>query len=265
MDTEFKIHGYFPGIYHISDVTGVNFTLIVPDGQKRALLFDTGYGYLNPAPQVTELLAMHDLAISDLTVLMSHVHYDHLFGGRWFDSFYIHEKDFSLIGAYTSRECRERKLEQAREINCLPKDFDEDAFFNADYLGKARAGVPCIDGVLALNIPGHTPGSIVLYIPRYKLLLTADNWNPTTWLFFPEALPYGEYSKNMKALLDLDFSHVLCSHSGDLMPGKQVRDFIEGLVPRTFSSAVKTDSPYPGINTLLCHPEPGTNLVFRPL
>jgi hypothetical protein len=67
----------------------------------------------------------------------------------------------------------------------------------------------------------------------------------------------------MKTLLDLDFEHVLCSHSSGLMPGKQVRDYINGLVPRTFETAVKTSSPYPEINTLLCHPEPGTSLVFR--
>jgi hypothetical protein len=102
-----------------------------------------------------------------------------------------------------------------------------------------------------------------MYIPGYRLLLSSDNWNPTTWLFFPEALPVEEYAKNMKTLLSLDFEYVLCSHSGELMPGGRLKNYINGLTDKTFSGAVPAETPYPQYKTLLCHPEPETNFIFR--
>jgi glyoxylase-like metal-dependent hydrolase (beta-lactamase superfamily II) len=263
MKPDFSCDQYFPGIYHIGDVTSVNFTLIIPEGQKRALLFDSGYGYLDPKPLVAEILQRHSSGIENLTVLMSHAHHDHLLGARWFDSFYIHESDIPFVETYTAEGYRKRTLTKAKENNCLPADFDEEAYYGADYSGRFKAGIPSIEGVRILHIPGHTPGSLVLYIPRYKLIMTADNWNPTTWVFFPEALSIGDYSKNMQKLLPLDFEQVLCSHSHELIPGRRLRDYIKGLVPPTFEGAEEIETPYPLIKTLLCHPEPGTNLVFR--
>jgi glyoxylase-like metal-dependent hydrolase (beta-lactamase superfamily II) len=104
---------------------------------------------------------------------------------------------------------------------------------------------------------------LILYLPAYKLLLSGDNWNPTTWLFFPEALPVRRYAENMRKLLALDFEHVLCSHSPALTQGARLRNYINGLTEQTFAKAVKTETPYPEVYTLLCHPEPETHFVFR--
>jgi glyoxylase-like metal-dependent hydrolase (beta-lactamase superfamily II) len=263
MKPDFNYHEYFPGIYHISDVASVNFTLIVPEGQKGALLFDSGYGYFDPKPLVLEILKKHRSNIENLTVLMSHAHHDHILGGRWFDSFYIHKDDIPFVKIYTAEEYRRRTLTQAKEKKSLPDNFDESSYYSADYSRRLKGGIPSIEGVQILHIPGHTPGSLVLYIPRYKLIMTADNWNPTTWVFFPEALSIGDYTKSIQDLLPLDFEYVLCSHSSELIPGRRLRDYINGLVPSTFEKAQEIETPYPGIGTLLCHPEPGTNLVFR--
>jgi hypothetical protein len=103
----------------------------------------------------------------------------------------------------------------------------------------------------------------MIFVPEHKLMLTGDNWNPITWLFFPEAVPPQIYSHNMRELLALDFEHVLCSHSKELIPGIRLRNYINGLVPQTFAAAVPTETPYPEIKTMLCHPEPEFGLVFR--
>jgi glyoxylase-like metal-dependent hydrolase (beta-lactamase superfamily II) len=266
MKSKYSCHEYFPGIYHIND-DGVYMTLMfVAPARGRAgeaLLFDAGYGFSSPRPFITELLEKHGLDPSRLTVLVSHVHHDHLLGARWFDSFFIHQADFPLLDTYTNEATRTRVLSAKENSGSVPDDFDRTAYYSADFQSRARTDIPAIQGVDILHVPGHTPGSLVLYIPAYKLLLTADDWNPTTWLFFPEALPAEEYAKNMKSLLALAFEHVLCSHAGDLFPGERLRNYINGLTNETFAKGVPAETPYPRIKTLLSHPEPGTNFVFR--
>jgi glyoxylase-like metal-dependent hydrolase (beta-lactamase superfamily II) len=256
-------HEYFPGVYHIGDALGVHMTLIVPEGTGRALLFDSCNGLSDPGPLVAALLEKHGLGVEKLSLVISHAHRDHVFGARWFDSFYIHEDDVPLTAIYTTKDMRAGVLKKAIDRGVVPEGFDEDAFYRADYQRRIKPGIPSFAGIDIVHLPGHTPGSLVLFFPKYRLLLTADNWNPTTWLFFPEALWVEDYAKNMRTLLSIDFEYVLCSHSGSLMPGSRLRSYINGLTEEIFSGAVPAETPYPQYKTLLCHPEPETNFIFR--
>jgi glyoxylase-like metal-dependent hydrolase (beta-lactamase superfamily II) len=260
---QFNYSEYFPGIYHIADPLGVQFTLIILRAENKAVLFDCGYGFTDWRPWVNSLLKAHNHAPGDVYVIASHAHHDHILGARWADHFYIHADDYPQLSVYASRENRIRVLERMRTSGMLTAPFDEGSYIAEDIASRARKDLPCFTGIEVIPLPGHTPGSLVLYLNEYKLLLTADNWNPTTWVFFPEALPVDRYAQNMRRLLALDFEHVLCSHAGELMAGSRLRNYINGLSPETFASAEPVSSPYPQIETLLCHPEPGTSLVFR--
>jgi glyoxylase-like metal-dependent hydrolase (beta-lactamase superfamily II) len=264
----FETNEYFPGVYHISAGGSVMMTLIVLEesrqgASKDALLFDAGYGLLDPRPFIQEILAKHRLGLENLKVLMSHVHHDHILGGSWFDSFFLHTDDAPLLDVYTGELYRSKVLGKLSGTGELPPAFDRQRFLSVSYNDRFRVDLPQCNQIEILHVPGHTPGTLLLYLPKYKLLLTGDNWNPTTWLFFPEALPVRRYAEHMRKLLALDFEHVLCSHSPMLMPGDRLRSYIRGLTEQTFAKAVKTETPYLEINTLLCHPEPETNFVFR--
>lgn len=259
----YETHEYFPCVYHINAGGSVMMTLIVFEESGQALLFDTGYGLLDPRPFIREILAKHGLKPDVLQVLMSHAHHDHILGGSWFNSFYLHPDDAPLVNVYSGEHYRIKVLEKLSGAGELPDSFDRSRFLSAAYGDRVRVDIPQFSGAEILHIPGHTPGSLLLYLPAHKLLLTGDNWNPTTWLFFREALPVRRYAENMRQLLALDFEHVLCSHSSALTSGERLRDYIHGLTEQTFTEAVKTETPYPEINTLLCHPEPETNFVFR--
>jgi glyoxylase-like metal-dependent hydrolase (beta-lactamase superfamily II) len=263
MNTRFSHTEHFPGIYHITDSMGVQFTLIIPAGSAQALLFDTGYGLFDPKPYLASLLWEHGLDLRALSVLLSHAHHDHTLGARWFDAFYIHHADRAALKVYTTEHTRRRVLAQAQEKGVLPADFDPAAFFQTDYPSRVKEGLPSVAGIDIHHIPGHTQGSLVLYIREHRLLLSADNWNPTTWLFFPEALAATDYAENMRRLLALDFDYVLCSHAKNRLNGARLRQFINGLTAETFAGASPVQTPYPEIRTLLCHPEPGTDFVFR--
>ena len=73
----FELNRVCPGVTHIRDAMGVCMTLI--EGEKSALLVDTGYG--------TENVAEYIRALTDkpLTVLLTHNHHDHALGARWFE------------------------------------------------------------------------------------------------------------------------------------------------------------------------------------
>jgi glyoxylase-like metal-dependent hydrolase (beta-lactamase superfamily II) len=266
------------GVFHITDIMGVQFTLLTYD--NAAVLIDTGYGLFNPRPLLGDILAKHtSLGLRDLRVVLTHAHYDHSLGSRHFDEVYVHPKDFELAYYYTRREFKESVLGQfnakreagtllvnaKHEADALPNglDFDKTSYYTDTYNFKPLE-TEAIGGLKLIHTAGHTPGSVVGYDEKRKLLLTGDNWNPTTWLFFSEALPVEVYAQNMKVLLDSSFEHVLASHDSNLISGKRLSAYINGLNEKTFGEAVRTfDTPYPEIETYVCRPEPETSLVFK--
>jgi glyoxylase-like metal-dependent hydrolase (beta-lactamase superfamily II) len=262
-NSQFKHNEYFPGVYHITDSMDVQFTLMVREENPAAVLFDAGYGLFDPRPYILDLLKKHGLDLTALRVVVSHAHHDHLPGVRWFPFFHIHQDEIPVLEVYTREQFRHRVLVQAKEKKIIPADFNENEFLHNDYRDRALCKLPVIPGIDFLSVPGHTPGSLMMYIESYKLLLTGDDWNPTTWLFFPEALPVASYADNMRNLLSLDFEQALCSHSKELIPGIRLRNYINGLTPEVFAHAAPAETPYPEIKTMRCHPEPETNLIFR--
>jgi glyoxylase-like metal-dependent hydrolase (beta-lactamase superfamily II) len=194
---------------------------------------------------------------------LSHAHYDHLPGARWFERFYLCRGEIPVLDTYTEEAYLRRVLAQARIRGILPAGFDEGSFLGTDYRRRAREELPQLPGLELIPLPGHTPGSLVLYVREYRLLLTGDNWNPVTWLFFPEAVPVGDYAENMRRLLPPDYRWALCPHSRELIPGGRLRRFVDGLRPALFGAAEPAETPYPAIKTLGCRPEPESLLVFR--
>ena len=112
-----------------------------------------------------------------------------------------------------------------------------------------------------MKCPGHTPGSAVVYVPEHKLLLTADDWNPCTWLFFPKALGAEEYRANVRRLLELPFEHVLCSHQPHLYERNTFESFVSGLTDECLRSARKVEMGHPA-DTREASPAEGQIFVF---
>ena len=65
-----------PGVRHIRDGLGVCFTLLT--GGTRALLVDAGYGVEDVSAFV------HTLTDLPVTLWLTHGHFDHAPGARWF-------------------------------------------------------------------------------------------------------------------------------------------------------------------------------------
>ena len=250
----------FPGITHITDAMGVSFTLI--EGTEYSILFDTGYGLEDTASFVSTLTS------KPLKVLLSHGHHDHVLGARWFSETYLAEEDLAEFRERTGPEQRKKVTEQAKDRNVgVPDDYLKSGIQTP----KPIFFPDCTDGfssvtekpggltVRVIRIPGHTPGSIILHIPEYHLLLTGDNWNPCTWMWFPTSLPVCIWRNNMQRLIrsieknrDAEIDHVLCSHQPIMRTGKEIKAFLEYMTDERIASAPAADMGAP-INTHMIH------------
>ena len=243
----------FPGIFHITDAMGVSFTLLT--GSERALLIDTGYGLEDAAAYV------HTLTSRPVVVLLTHGHHDHALGARWFPFVQMSAEDLPVFRLRTAAAQRARVLEQAAAKGlCAPDDFLTAPIPDPDPVvwDRTLAGFPCRVynpgglEILAVQVPGHTPGSIMLFVPEYGLLLTGDDWNPCTWMWFPESLSVVTWRKNMRAVLPAieketgaGISHVLCSHQPAPREGAELREYLDYMSDERLDSAPSVDMNSP--------------------
>ncbi len=218
-----------PGIWHISDCLGVCFTLLA--GAKRALLVDTGYGLEDVQAFVRTITPL------PLTVFLTHAHHDHILGARWVEQTCMLTDDLGLFAKYSSFAQRSRVQEQAHARGLqTPPDFLDASIPMPQAIGPCAVDLGGMTAQI-MACPGHTPGSAVIYVPERKLLLTGDNWNPCTWLFFEEALPVQAYRAHMRAIQQLPFTHVLCSHQPVLFDRGRLDDFLNGLTDEALQNA----------------------------
>lgn len=238
----FQAKEVLPGVYHIQDALGVCMTLLV--GDTQALLLDTGYGVEDVASFIRTITA------KPLTVVLTHGHHDHALGAMWFDQTLMFEEDREDFLTYTGEKQRKRIWEQARGKGLTVRGDYRSVFIPTPQplqgqtmdLGGMRVEI--------IHCPGHTPGSAAAYVPERKLLLTGDDWNPCTWLFFPKALPVKEYRANVRQLSVLPYEHVLCSHQPVLFPREKMDSFLAALTDGTLRAASRVHmEAYPDIET----------------
>ena len=231
--SNFSLHEVLPGVMHIADGMGVYMTLLT--GSEQALLIDTGYGLEDVSSFV------HQLTDKPLTVLITHAHHDHALGARWFEQTLMFPQDLPFWPVYTDQRQRSAVAEQAAGKGlAVPGDYLSAPITQPLPLAEGDIN---LGGMTAqvIRCPGHTPGSAVVYVPERRLLLTGDDWNPCTWLFFQESLPAQAYRKNVRALLSLPFEHVLCPHRASLYPRAAFEAFLRGLSDDALRAARRAD------------------------
>lgn len=266
----FRAEKVFPGVTHISDAMGVSMTLI--EGTERAILFDTGYGTENVKDFVQTLTG------KPVSVLLSHGHHDHILGVRWFGKSSMCSEDLDEFRLRTGSLQRTKVAKQA-EQKCvpIPEDFmsviftEPEAIIFEDFSGRFEQKTEDLGQmhIQVIHVPGHTPGSIVLYLKELRLLLTGDDWNPCTWIWFPSSLPVHRWRENMKELIHTlekehgqEILYVLCSHQPKVRDAKELKAFLEYMDDERLESAPAVDMGVP-IETHEIRKEPeGWTLLF---
>ena len=226
------------GVWHIRDAMGVCVTLLA--GRNGALLIDTAYGLGDLRGFIREITPLEP------RVVLTHGHHDHALGAMGFDEVFLLRGDREVYAEYTATGQRKRVLCQAAEkgIALSPeererylarpmppaRDISEDEI---DLGGMTARLIPC---------PGHTPGSLLVLVPERRLLLTGDNYNPCTWVFFHESLGPRNYRENMRAALALPFDRVLCPHDAAVQPRERMERFFDGIGDEALENAAPSSA-----------------------
>ena len=181
-------------------------------GDSRALLFDTCCG-------LDDLMgAVRELTDLPLLVINSHGHYDHVGGNAQFDRVYLHPADFPLLQLHTPEQLERWRREMAPDTendtavvslgiwgNTLPLDFQE-----FDLGGLSGELIP---------LPGHTGGSVGVWFPSLRLLLSGDALTPVMCLHFAGHLSTAEQETTLLRVMGLRPVRYLTSHQDHAFDG----------------------------------------------
>lgn len=142
------------------------------EGDERALLIDAGLGISNITLEVNKLTD------KPVTVVATHIHWDHIGGHKYYPDFYVHEAETHwLNGGFPLSIEAIRKMVVDR---CdLPEEFDV-----GDYeLFQGKPTRILHDGeiidlggrtLMVLHTPGHSPGHMCFFEKRTGYLFTGD-------------------------------------------------------------------------------------------
>lgn len=169
-----KVSQVAPDLYEITETDSVHCWLIV--GEKRALLFDIGYGYEDIRPLVREITEL------PLTLVVSHGDPDHSLGARWFDEVWIHPLDLGKM-IWNDNDTLKRQAVEYRLHKCpeLEGEIDVDSFFALRFENvkphflfdgdRIDLGGTVLE---VLHTPGHSYGHIMLFDAARGRLFSGD-------------------------------------------------------------------------------------------
>ena len=188
-------------------------------GEKRALLMDTNLG----VGHLKELV--DSLTDKPYDVVLTHGHIDHAPGASEFEHIYMNRADIPIYLESIPLEERLGYLqanlgERFSDYGFTPEDFtvaDPDMVFH-----DLENGMVFDLGGLHVEMiafPGHTPGSMALFIPEDRILITGDACNDSTFLFDDRASTVEAYRAQVNKVrqeLAGRFDRVLiCHHAID--------------------------------------------------
>ncbi len=167
-------------------------------GNDRALLFDTGMGIANIKDCVTQLTD------KPITVLNSHVHFDHTGGNYLFDEVICYNID-SAVRILTDGVSHDElsiyvPLESLADT---PETFSYEDYYR---VGKAPTATVEDGQIIDLGgrqlevmyTPGHEETGIMLIDEKNSIIFTGDTWYPGPLLLVSEDSSMPDYCESLK-------------------------------------------------------------------
>ena len=188
-------------VYIISDIAGCCSNLVL--GRDRALVFDTCAGIEDLRGAVREITDL------PLLVINSHGHFDHIGGNSLFDEVYLRPADLPLLTVHPAPLLEQWMREMSGGGTRFPVkagDFGRTLPLDLDSfdLGDMECKI--------VPLPGHTAGSVGVYIPKLRLLLSGDAFTPVLLLVFAGHGTVEDEIASINTALALDFDVYLTSH-----------------------------------------------------
>lgn len=189
------------------------------EGDKEALLMDTCLGCGSIRSFV------EGLTDKPLTVVLSHGHLDHAMGAPEFDKVYMNHADIPIYREMGDIHGRKGYIQGNVAPEVFAKITDQDFIPAAELKFENLTDGMVFDlggvHVEARALVGHTPGSMVFYLPEHRILITGDACNTFTFMFTgPTSIE--EYRENLIMIRDEMAGKVdrvfLCHHLMEVKP-----------------------------------------------
>ncbi|AXN26662.1 MBL fold metallo-hydrolase [Pseudomonas aeruginosa] len=207
--TSFVLHKISEHIYAIGEPNYYqkNYSYLLV-GSDRALMFDAG---ANQKDDITKLV--RTVTNQPLSVLPSHLHFDHLGGLHNFDSIYLPDLPFV------------RKFQQKDGLYHVPEPVhlgNIDQFtlppFKVSRLVKLGEKIDLGDyKVKLLSTPGHTQDEVALYDETNNILLSGDHLYPS-WLLVGNLSDYIDSLSSTLKLINKD-TRIYGAHADEASDG----------------------------------------------
>lgn len=197
-------------------------------GEKKACMIDTMNGY-NDLAKVTA-----SLTDKPVVVVNTHGHPDHIYGNAYFDNAHMHPADFALAEMFTSGP---EVLQVLNKLNLSMPSFTPIVGGDTIDLGGKTLQV--------YELPGHTPGGIVLLCPEERVLFTGDGINHHLWMQLDCCLPMNEAMENLEKLrfLEKEADYILHGHARDFDDISLIGYLIDGM-QEIIDGKNENDTPY---------------------
>jgi len=233
-------------------------------GEESALLWDTGMGISNIRECVEQLT---DLPI---TVLNSHVHFDHTGGDYLFENVMCYNipSAIRILTEGMTHLDLEENMNPKLIVN-LPPDFDKENFSRVGKVPTATVE----DGQMidlggrmleVLYTPGHSESCIMLIDEANSILFTGDTWYPGGLYAFMEDSSLPDYAASMHraedAVRENNISWIFPSHD-EVIPGTdlffETADFLQDVLDGKIEYYIDED--------LKCYPMNSTISLYMAL
>lgn len=177
---DFRVTRIDNGAYSILDAGDSSFYVV--EGAERAAVIDTG---ITPGGRI--MPTVRSLTDKPLVLVLTHAHIDHMHHMDEFQEVYLCHDDLSLPPVFLQEMMggKDLDLQSTRDM-------------------RTGTVIPLGDDSLEIfQVPGHTPGSVVVLDPRRDLLFTGDAIGSGygVWLQVPGAVPLEGYLHSLKALM----------------------------------------------------------------
>lgn len=190
-------------------------------GTEHAALIDTGLGVANIKRVVEKLTAL------PVTVLTTHVHWDHIGGHGYFKDFAVHEREADWITGRFPIPLPAVKRALVLAPCAFPAGFcpDDYRIFSGTPTRLLHGGEVLNLGRRTLNVlhtPGHSPGHCCFYEPERERLYSGDLiYRGCLDAFYPSTDPLA-FLRSIEQVQALRVKEILPGHHQLMLPADLV-------------------------------------------
>lgn len=225
-DKELFVTQLEPWLYLLDEAHEATGFLVI--GEDKACMIDTMMGYNDLHA------AVRRLTDKPLMVINTHGHPDHIYGNVYFDEAYLNPVDLPLAELFSKEP---EFVEACRQFGLKMPPFREIRGGESVDLGGKT--------LMIYDIPGHTPGGILLLLKEDRILFTGDSINHHLWMQLEHSLPLEEFLSTLDGLmfLEKEADRILHGHArdyDDISLMRCVRNGIEEII----NGQTADDKPY---------------------